>query len=415
MDRSFHQENRKSLYDSLPDGSIAVLFSGCAPRKTADEPYPFFADRSFVYFTGVEKENIILLAQKDGGSVKETMFILPPDLHAERWTGSRIKADEVMLKSGIGNCRYVGEFSAYLKRIAESGYYEKLYLDFDKLSADEPDGYAYRLAAFAKEKYPFLAIGNLHPIIKEIRTIKKPCEIEAMRKAESINREGIIAMMKASKDGMYEYQYKAVWDYTLAQHGVLSPMFPSIISAGKNNFCIHYYDYRGIARNGDMVLNDVGAVWDNEGTDVSRGWPVNGKFSEKQRLLYECAYNTSNHMFGIIKPGMPMGDVDATVRKYNFEQLKSIGLCQKIEDVGKYIWHGGAHHVGYDTHDIVNAPLDRPIEPGMVFCVDVGIYCEEWGIGFRLEDNCLVTENGCENLSAAVPRSIAEIEDIMKK
>lgn len=415
MDRSFHQENRKSLYDSLPDGSIAVLFSGCAPRKTADEPYPFFADRSFVYFTGVEKENIILLAQKDGGSVKETMFILPPDLHAERWTGSRIKADEVMLKSGIGNCRYVGEFSAYLKRIAESGDYEKLYLDFDKLSADEPDGYAYRLAAFAKEKYPFLAIGNLHPIIKEIRTIKKPCEIEAMRKAESINREGIIAMMKASKDGMYEYQYKAVWDYTLAQHGVLSPMFPSIISAGKNNFCIHYYDYRGIARNGDMVLNDVGAVWDNEGTDVSRGWPVNGKFSEKQRLLYECAYNTSNHMFGIIKPGMPMGDVDATVRKYNFEQLKSIGLCQKIEDVGKYIWHGGAHHVGYDTHDIVNAPLDRPIEPGMVFCVDVGIYCEEWGIGFRLEDNCLVTENGCENLSAAVPRSIAEIEDIMKK
>lgn len=250
---------------------------------------------------------------------------------------------------------------------------------------------------------------------ENVRTIKKPCEIEAMRRAELITSEGIQAMMKASRDGMYEYQYKAVWDYTLAQHGVLSPMFPSIISAGKNNFCIHYYDYRGQAHDGDMVLNDVGAVWDNVGTDVSRGWPVNGRFGDRQKLLYNCAYNTSNHMFDIIKPGMPMGEVDAEIRRYNFEQLRAIGLCDKFEDVGKYIWHGGAHHVGYDTHDTVNAPSDMPIRPGMVFCVDVGIYCEEWGIGFRLEDNCLVTEKGCENLSAPVPRSVEDIERVMGK
>lgn len=414
MDRSFHIENRQSLYKRLPAGSIAVIFSGSAPRKTADEYYPFFADRSFVYLTGVEKQGLILMARIDEGGASETLYILPPDLIAERWTGNRIKAGEVLEKSGIAQCRYVDDFAADLKKLAESGDYSRLYLDLHKLTPDEAPSPAYRQAREAARLYPFLQIGNLNPHLRTLRTIKKPCEIEAMRKAEAITAEGIMAMMKASRPGMYEYQYKAVWDYTLAQHGVLNPMFPSIICAGKNNFCIHYYDYRGQANDGDMVLNDVGAVWDNVGTDVSRGWPVNGKYSERQRLLYQCAYNTSNHMFSIIKPGMLMKDVDATVRRFNFGQLKELGLCDRFEDVGKYIWHGGAHHVGFDTHDTVNCPPDMPIAPGMVFCVDVGIYCEDWGIGFRLEDNCLVTENGCENLSVATPRSIEDIEAVMR-
>ena len=105
-----------------------------------------------------------------------------------------------------------------------------------------------------------------------------------------------------------------------------------------------------------------------------------------------------------------MADVDRLAREYNFEQLKAIGLCERYEDVGRYIWHGGAHHVGWDTHDLVDVDI---VEPGMVFCVDIGIYCEEWGIGFRLEDNCLVTEDSCENLTASIPRTIEEIESVM--
>ena len=116
-------------------------------------------------------------------------------------------------------------------------------------------------------------------------------------------------------------------------------------------------------------------------------------------------------MFNTLKPGMPMADVDLMIRKYNFEQLKSIGLCNDYNSVSKYIWHGGAHHVGYDVHDLVDSTL--PLTPGMVFCIDVGIYCEEWGIGFRLEDNCLITKTGCENLSAITPRSIEDIEAVM--
>ena len=412
MDRTFYMGNRKSLYDTLAPGTLVVLYSGHAPRKTADEPYPFFADRSFVYMTGVTKENIIFTALKTDSGVEETMFILPPDAHAERWNGARIKAHEAEEISGVKNYRYVKEFGGYLKALATSGRCSTVALDFDKMFENEQPREAFVLAEIIKKEYPYMGLKNIHKTIANIRTIKKPCEIEAMRVAESINREGIVRMMQKSKPGMYEYQYKAEWDYALMQHGVLSPMFPPIISAGKNNFCIHYYDYLGQAQDGDMILNDVGAVWDFCGTDVSRGWPCNGKFTDKQKALYECAYETSNYMFSILKPGFKMAEVDATAKEYNAKLLREVGVLGKDEDPGKLIWHGGAHHVGFDTHDVV-ALSGAEIEPGMVFCVDVGIYCEEWGIGFRLEDNCLITETGCDNLSKDVPRSIEEIEAIM--
>lgn len=415
MDRSFHRENRNTLYTSLTPGSMAVLFSGRALRKTGDEDYPFFADRSFVYYTGIEQADSALTAVCDKTAVSETLFMLPSDAHAERWNGKRLTPAEAQELSGIPDFRCNDGFLTYIKKQIAQGI-TTIWLDFDRRKEDEqPVRPAYQFAAWLQKNFPFLKIENIHGNICQQRTIKKACEIEAMRKAEKITGEGIKAMMRAARDGLFEYQLKAEFDYALAQNGVLTPGFPSIVSAGANNFCIHYYSYRGRAQDGDMVLNDVGACWDNEIVDVSRGWPVNGKFDEKQKLLYTCAYNTSNHMFEILRPGLPMSFVDQEIRRYNFEQLKAAGVCEKFEDIGTYMWHGGAHHIGYDVHDLVDIQDgNRLLEPGMVFCIDVGIYHQEWGIGFRLEDNCLITEKGCENLSAGIPRSIEEIEAYMK-
>ncbi len=413
MKKEFHKDNRETLYKSLEFGSLVILFSGQPIRKTSDEDYPFFSNRNFVYLTGIEQHNSILLSSVQESETKEILFLLQPDPHAERWNGKRLTETEAYEASNIETIKYINEFKDFLNKTISSNKIQNIYLDFDKIRNDEPASEAYKLAEYIKSTYPFIILKNIQPQLKKQRTIKKPCEIEAIRKAEKITRDGILAMMKSSKPGMYEYQYKAEFDYALAQHGVLTPGFPSIISAGNNNFCIHYYSYRGQAKDGDMILNDVGACWENEINDVSRGWPCNGKFNKKQKLLYQCAYNTSEYMFQTLKPGIPMADVDLMIRKYNFEQLKSIGLCNNYEEVGKYIWHGGAHHIGYDVHDLVDNTM--PLTPGMVFCVDVGIYCEEWGIGFRLEDNCLITETGCENLSALIPRSIEDIETIMAK
>lgn len=414
MKKEFHQGNRNRMYQQMKNNSLLVMFSGMEVRKTNDEYYPFYTDRNFLYLTGLDSKEFVLLAQKDSeGQVKEKVYILPPDLMKERWTGERIKPQQAADQSGIEEVAFVEQFEMDFHKLASMGNYEYLYLDLYRVEPNDRNHPAHRLLSRIASDYPFLRIENANCILRKLRTIKQPCEVEAMREAEKMTRDGIVAMMKASKPGMYEYQYKAIFDYALGQYGPQGPAFPSIISAGKNNFCIHYYSYKGQAMDGDMILNDVGAWHDNLMNDVSRGWPCNGKFNDKQKLLYECALRTSNHMFDIIKPGMPMADVDGEARRYNALQLKDAGVLKKVEDVGTYMWHGGAHHVGYDVHDVVENP--EIIAPGMVFCVDIGIYHEEWGIGFRLEDNCLVTEDGCENLSVITPRTIEEIEDTMRK
>lgn len=416
MKAAFFKENRHTLYESLDEGTILLLFAGKAHIQSADAYAPLFSNRNFAYLTGLsgaETQNFVLMAQKTAAGTEETLFILPPDAMAERWTGRRIKPDEAIAAGEIEKVAFVAEFESRLHRAVSTGAFSAAALDLCKNTPDEEPDEAHRFAALLPERYPELQIRNVHRRLASQRTIKKPCEIEAMRKAMKVTKAGIEAMMRASKPGMYEYEYKAVYDQALTARGVLTPAFPSIISAGSNNFCIHYYSYTGQAKDGDMILNDVGACWDNECNDVSRGWPCNGKFTARQRALYTCAYETSEYMFRLIRPGMPMADVDRIAHEYCGKKLETLGLLQPGDPVSKYMWHGGAHHVGFDVHDVVD--MARPVAAGMVFCVDIGIYVEEWGIGFRLEDNCLVTETGCENLSREIPRSIDEIEAFMAR
>ena len=413
MQKAYYVNNRKRLYQHMDAGSLLAIFSGEELWKCGDECFPFFADRNFVYLTGLKCKSAVLLAAKDpDGSVQERLYLLPPDALAERWTGVRVRPEEAEEISGISDARSIQAFERDFSALASGGKYEKIYLDLYRYTPEQPDRPSHRLLRRIRKDFAYLSIGNAEEILRSLRLTKQPCEIGALRKAEDITREGIFAMMRSSHPGKYEYQYKADFDYALAQHSPDGPGFPSIISCGKNNFCIHYYSYTGQAQDGDMVLNDVGAQYDCMITDVSRAWPCNGKFSERQRILYECVLATSNHLFSIIRPGMKMEDVDATIRRYNAERLVEAGVLKSVDEVGRLMWHGGSHHIGYDVHDMVKRP--EILAPNMVFCVDVGVYNEEWGIGFRLEDNCLVTEDGCENLSAAIPRTIEDIEAAMR-
>ena len=413
MDAAFFKENREKLYEMLPEGSLLAVFSGKEVIKTNDEYYPFFADRNFVYLTGLTCKEAILLASKDAaGSVRESLYILPPDLHAERWTGVRVKPDEAEAISGIRDIRSSEAFMKDFRKLAWSGNYGILYLDLYKADDVNRDRAQHEFRHYVHHNLPFLLFGNSDPLFRKMRLYKKPCEIEALRTGEKITGEGILAMMKTSEPERPEYLYKAEFDRAIHAYAPYIYGFPPIISSGKNNFIIHNYAYDGIAHDGDMVLNDVGVMWDFLITDVSRSWPCNGKFSDRQKLLYECALATSDYMFSIVKPGMKMAAVDQTIREYNAKLLVDAGVLDDESNIGKYMWHGGAHHIGFDVHDVVETP--EFIAPGMVFCIDVGIYHEEWGIGFRIEDNCLITEDGCENLSAGIPRRIEDIEAVMR-
>lgn len=413
MKAAFFKENRREFLEYMEYGELAIFLSGEVLRKSADDDYPFYANRNFVYLTGIEQRDSLLMVYKDGEGMVEKLFILAPDAFEERWNGARIKPDEAADKSGIGDIGYFDEWQSYLAEMIRKNSIQAIYLDLDSRKGRRNFTGADWMHQYIETGYPQMEVKNSLPILKKMRLIKKPCEIEALEQAERITKAGIVAMMEHSRPGMYEYQYKAEYDYALAQYGVLEPGFSSIISAGRNNFCIHYDSYRGQAQDGDLVLNDVGVRWDYLVTDVSRGWPCNGTYSDRQKLLYECAYQTSQHMFEILKPGIPMMDVDRMIKEYNYGQLREAGVCKSFDEIGTYMWHGGAHHIGFDVHDMVSA-REAKTAPGMVFCVDVGIYHEEWGIGFRLEDNCLITEEGCRNLSADIPRTVEEIEAVMK-
>lgn len=414
MEAAFFAGNRHRLTETMEPGSLLVLFAGQLLHQSADANYPFYANRNFVYLTGItQPDSLLLICKQPDGMASEYLYMLPKDSMAERWTGKRLSREEVTAISGVANVMDVNAWAHHLNAMVSGGRYERLYLDLHRQNPDAQDQQGHLFARKMQRDYPGMRIMNIAPEIHLLRTIKQPCEIQALRRAEEITKAGILAMMRASRPGMYEYQYKAEFIHALGQFGPEEPGFQPIISAGANNFCIHYDAYTGKAEDGDMVLNDVGARFDHLITDVSRGWPCNGKFTERQKLLYNCALATSDYMFSIIKPGMKMADVDRMIRSYNAQQLVDVGVMASVDEVSTYMWHGGAHHIGFDVHDVVQMP--EVLAPGMVFCVDVGIYHEAWGIGFRLEDNCLVTEEGCENLSADIPRTVQDIEAYMKE
>jgi Xaa-Pro aminopeptidase len=226
-----------------------------------------------------------------------------------------------------------------------------------------------------------------------------------------ITEAGIRRMMRVAKPGMREYELEAEFNAELAAHGQRRTAFPSIIAGGERIFYLHYANPIAALADGELILSDVGSVYDEYCTDISRVFPANGHFSEQQARLYQVAYDANRAVMAQARPGRFFPQLNRTCREAAFEGLKALGLLDDFADIRKYVWHGAVHHVGLDTHDV--GGYEEPIAENMVFTVDAGIYVREWGIGLRIEDNVVVTADGCENLSAAIPTTIEEIESLM--
>lgn len=407
-----HLPRREKFYQNLADGEAVILFAGSAPRKTADANYQYFANRNFYYLTGILQCETVFLAVKSAGKVEETLFIHPKDVMAERWNGYRLSPQEATECSGIANVRNVSDFGAALKLLLGSGTISALWYDFDKFDAGRLEAPHIRHSQSICSAYPFIALKNAYPFICAARTIKDAGEIARIREAMAITREGIHAMMKAVKGGMYEYQLEGVFNKVLADHGVREPAFSNIVSGGRNNFYIHYEEPMGQLQDGDLVLTDVGARKHEYVSDISRAFPVNGKFSPEQKEVYSIALKVNKELMGLLVPGKTtFPEIEEHARRRVGEELVAAGYLGKDEDVGKYYWHKGTHHIGLDVHDV--GPPGLPILPGMVFTIDVGIYIEDKNIGFRVEDNVAITETGYEHLSADIVREIEDIEAMM--
>jgi Xaa-Pro aminopeptidase len=412
MTNNVHRSRRQKLYEQMNEGEALVLFAGSSVRKSADASYPFFANRNFYYLTGIVQRDSVLLAVNNNGEIEETLFVHEKNPMAERWHGYRISQEEASQYSGVENIRNVGQFDNALKGVLGQGSVSTLWYDFDKFDVGLLDAKQNKHSAAIQSAYPFVSFKNAYGAICAARTIKDADEISRIREAMCITRDGIHGMMKAAKAGMYEYQLEAVFNKVLADEGVRSPAFDSIVSGGQNNFYIHYEEPMGMLNDGDLILTDVGAKKNEYVTDISRAFPVNGKFTGQQAEVYNIALKVNKELMELLVPGaVSFDDIENHAKRRVGEELVAAGYLGKDEDVSKYYWHRGTHHIGLDVHDV--GPAGKAIAPGMVFTIDVGIYIPEKNIGFRVEDNVAITETGYEHLSSEIVREVEDIEAMM--
>jgi Xaa-Pro aminopeptidase len=411
MNNQFHTENRRKLSAHMADNHAMLFFSGENLRKSADEDFPFFANRNFLYLTGIQQERSALLLQKKGGLLSECLFMLKPDLEQEVWTGRRVTEEEIHETSGVDGIEDINNLNRVLNALLSSRHDMTLWLCFDELAPERSFDIERDFAKRIQSRHPHVAIKNSYPLVAALRKIKAPAEIEAIRKAMQITEAGIRRMMCAAKPGMMEYELEAEFNHELAKHGQRRTAFPSIIAGGERIFYLHYAHPVSALAVEELILTDVGATYDEYCTDISRVFPANGHFSARQAQLYQVAFAANRAIMEQIRPGVFFPQMNRICREVSFEGLKALKILDDIADIRRYVWHGVAHHVGLDTHDV--GGYDEPMTENMIFTVDAGIYVREWGIGLRIEDNILVTANGCENLSAAIPTRIEEIENFL--
>ena len=409
---------RAKLLEDKQAPCMVCIFSGTAPMKSLDESYPFSVDRNFYYLTGIEKENMILTIRKTyTGDVVESLYIEPYDEVLAKWVGPRMKSDEATEISGIESVHDVGEFGDDLNRIIEGsrglGKY-KIYLDLWRYNSDQADTPAHTLAKKLQDRYPAVGIEEIYGDMAEMRAVKSDAEISLMRRAQETTRVAIEAMMKHAYPGVNESELEGAFDFALMKQGARQHAFTSIVAGGVRATTLHYNENNCIVEDGQLVLIDLGSAEKNYCADISRTFPVNGKFTERQKEIYNTVLEAQNIVIANAKPGLTTRDLNKLVVDYYESRLDDLGLRKDGKGVRDYYYHGVSHSLGLDTHDICTE-RERTLKPGMVITVEPGLYIEDEGIGVRIENDVMITEDGCVDLSSDIPRTVEEIEALMSK
>ncbi len=413
MDKRVYSEHRTALMNEIDNNSIVILFAGHAPKKTGDEVYKFTPDRNFYYLTGVSEESHIVVLSKFNNEVNEKLFLKEIDLEKEMWNGKTLRDSEAKEISGIEDTVYMNEFNGYLNRLLKGAAEANLYIDLDRQSYDEEDSNGTKFVNVFKDKYPHVVIKNLSSKITPLRMIKSKEEIEEMQKAIDITRDGIKSLMKNAKAGMKEYELEAYFDFACKTRGVKDLAFRTIAAAGKNATTLHYVENNSEIKNDDLILFDLGAQWNYYSADVTRTFPVGGKFTDRQKEVYEAVLRVNKAVIEKIKPGVVYRDLNTWATDLIAEECIKLGIIKEKSEVSRYYWHSIGHNLGLDTHDVEPQGRNFVFGEGMVFTVEPGIYIAEEGIGIRIEDDVLVTADGCEVLTKEIIKEVKDIEAFM--
>ena len=411
--KALYESHRNQLGNLMEIGDMAILFAGTAPKSTADAHYPFYANKNMFYFTGCTREKFIFAMIKSEKGLEPVLFIEKPDYDVEKWVGRKLTKEAATELSGIKDIQYLDGFNTWVNRTVYNGTVQRLFLDLEKLSWDEGDSPA---AVYAKDfstRYPFVTIKSLHYILCELRVIKSEEEISAMQTAVDITKKGLDAVLSVLKEDVFEYQLESTFAHTIRMNGADRCSFQTIAASGDDGVILHYVENEKPVKNGDLVLMDLGAQYKEYAADITRTYPVSGQYTDRQKQIYNIVLKAQQAVIDAMKPGLPYDKLNVICSETLTAELKNIGLIQEAHELSKYYYHGVSHYLGLDVHDI--GSRNGLLKAGMVLTVEPGLYIAEEGIGIRIEDDVLITETGHTVLSAAIPKTVEEIEALMRK
>ena len=416
--------NRRRFTKEMEPGSIAIFVSNDEVPSNADALYRFKQNSDLYWLTGIQQEDsmLILFPSNPDKKFREVLVLVRPNELKEKWDGKRLRKAEAQKVSGIETVVWLDTLDGVLQpwvHLADS-----IYLD-----SNENDRKAsliptreYRFIREMKKRYPLHNYKRAAKIMKELRGIKTPLEIEVIQKAIDITHNTFERVMKFIRPGVMEYEIEAEIVHSFLSQRSAGEAYGSIIASGDRARTLHYVSNNQECKDGELVLMDFGAEYGGYAADLTRTVPVSGKFTKRQKQVYDACLNLHNYAKGLLKPGITIIDYTDKVGEQATKEFLKIGLLKK-EDVKnedpenrayrKYLYHGISHHLGLDVHDL--GTRTEPLKPGMFLTVEPGIYIEEERMGVRIENNVWITRTGNKDLMAKIPITTEEIESKMKR
>jgi Xaa-Pro aminopeptidase len=416
-------KNRQRFINKMIPNSIAIFVSNDEMPVNGDALYPFKQNSDLFWLGGIVQEDsmIILFPDNPDPKYREVLVLVRPNELKEKWDGKRLRTNEAQNISGIKTIVWLDSLEGSLQPWIHLA--DTIYLD-----TNENDRKAslirtrdYRYADELKARYPLHNYERAAKVMKELRAIKTSMEIEVLQKAIDITENTFRCLLKFIKPGVMEYEIEAeIWHSFLSQRAT-GPAYGSIIASGDRARTLHYVSNDQECRNGELILMDFGAEYGGYNADLTRTVPVNGKFSRRQKTVYNACLHLHDYAKSLLRPGISINEYTEKVGEEATQQFLKIGLLKKSDVKNedpenrayrKYLYHGISHHLGVDVHDL--GTRTEPIKAGMVFTVEPGIYIEQEQMGVRIENNVWITRNGNKDLMKNIPITVEDIEALMR-
>lgn len=422
IDQKLFIENRKRFTAQLKPGALAIFNSNEVMPRNGDASYEFKQNSDMFWLTGIDQEEcaVVIFPDCPVEAYREALFLKRTNEHIAVWDGHKYTKEEGTAASGIKNVFWMDEFDGLMRAVINMASYVYLNTNENDRASNTASYKDLSFALQMRERFPLHHYERAAPIMQRLRSVKSPLEVEYMKHAVELSNKMFQRVLKFIKPGVKEYEVEAEVIHEFVRNGGTGHSFTPIVASGKNACVLHYVDNADTCKDGDLVLLDTGAEYGNYISDMTRTFPVNGRFTKRQKEVYNAVLRVMREAKKMLKPGVLLMEYHGEVCKVMEKELVDLGLLT-MNDIKnqnpawpafkKYYMHGTSHFLGLDVHDV--GMRYEPMQSGMMFSCEPGIYIPEEGLGIRLENEILITDNGCIDLMEHIPLEADHIEELM--